>query len=696
MAETIKQPDNPKDAGESQSTSTITPIANVMEQLLHPNKSRPPKWDIEKWYRIRNRSSETLNLISTTKDVVAIIYSDTARVLSGKELQEVDEDFIDHLEVAGTINIRELDYQQGKDYSIINLTSKRVSIRHNAFQDREFFIPAFGSRDVNGKTLLELDYLAWESQGLIEIHPLVNEVQSSGAEAITGLIVVLLGFFWLLGIPLALFGSIGWGIVGTGTLLGFAAIAVSLLFTSRNNQDFFNDLGNWLKLLPGIALVLGIGIGLPVGIIYFYGDGQQLLTETHRFELATLGRLLQTGFISIASMLPAFLFYLFGRQQVAKQRENFYREAMILDPNVWSNSEAKNKYGPLLNSVYDTGNSPFSILLLIVSTALLVNGWIIALTPIGPVPATITNLADFFTPNGSPFAFGFLGVYFFTINMIYRRYVRADLTPKTYAYITVRLLFTVVLVWAVSTLPQFSTGSYLEKGLSIVAFMIGIFPESGLTLLQDYFNKITTKRRGQDPDIFSLTKLEGMNLYDQARLMEEGIENIENLAHHNLMELIARTRIPTQRLVDMFDQAILYLHLGTEENKIRKLLKSLGVRTATDLLNCRNKLDDFQDEEANKDLVKKLNVIIASLDDDEWLTYIDSWHKYSLREKEPPISNPYKFYYRAIGIETDSTNASVEAPKDKPKTDPDKKVLPPPPAEVLVLPVDTKNENPVN
>jgi hypothetical protein len=58
-----------------------------------------------------------------------------------------------------------------------------------------------------------------------------------------------------------------------------------------------------------------------------------------------------------------------------------------------------------------------------------------------------------------------------------------------------------------------------------------------------------------------LTELEGVNLYDRARLSEEGVDNIENLAHHNMIHLLVQTRIPVSRLVDMFDQAILYLHL---------------------------------------------------------------------------------------------------------------------------------------
>ena len=59
-----------------------------------------------------------------------------------------------------------------------------------------------------------------------------------------------------------------------------------------------------------------------------------------------------------------------------------------------------------------------------------------------------------------------------------------------------------------------------------------------------------------------LTNLEGIDLYDRARLLDEGVSNVEGLAHHDLIELMLQTRIPAPRLVDWIDQAILYLHVG--------------------------------------------------------------------------------------------------------------------------------------
>lgn len=194
----------------------------------------------------------------------------------------------------------------------------------------------------------------------------------------------------------------------------------------------------------------------------------------------------------------------------------------------------------------------------------------------------------------------------------------------------------------------------IVTGIGVVLMAITLFTSS--RNLDQMIGNITMQKL--DRDSFSLTKLEGINLYNRARLLEEGIENIENLAHHNLMELIARTRIPTPRLVDMFDQAILYLHLGLEADEKeengskgkddpRDLLKSLGVRTATDLIRCKDNLNDFKENEKYKTLINKLEVIETALKDDEWLNYVHNWRSYS-SSQEIAIDNPFKFHETAI------------------------------------------------
>lgn len=63
----------------------------------------------------------------------------------------------------------------------------------------------------------------------------------------------------------------------------------------------------------------------------------------------------------------------------------------------------------------------------------------------------------------------------------------------------------------------------------------------------------------------TLTELEGIDHYERTRLSEEGITSVEALAHHDLLELFFKTRVPAARLVDWVDQAILAMYLRTGE-----------------------------------------------------------------------------------------------------------------------------------
>lgn len=597
----------------------------------------------------------------------------TWKILRGETLKEVDVNFLDELEDEGLIKIDALNIQPEMNYVVANQTDKRISIRSDRYKE-SLIIPPFGSRTINSEILKYYDFIDWERQYLISVNP--PEEENVTALTTLGFLIIFLGLFLLVTVPIAVFTQkISWGVIGTISAVFAVFMGIAFYFSQSKSKSRGGDLWQWMKLLPGILLVLVAGAGLPLVIVYVFGGGSQLITIP--LQLSSLGRSLQVSFISIASLLPALLFYLFGRQQVKKQRENFFREVMSLDPNVQSLSEARTKYEPLLDTVDDSGNSPLSILLLLISTSMLVLGWIIALEPVGIPRDDATSLVEFFTPEKSAFTFGFLGTYFFTLNLIFRRYVRADLTPKTYAFITVRFLITVVLVWVVSTLPQFANDSIWQAGMLAVIFIVGLFPDTGLALIEDYVKKIIN-RQVNEKESLPLTLIEGINLYDRARLLEEGIENLENLAHHNLIELVARTRIPTPRLVDMFDQAILYLHIGlsrermnakpnpaqqteipidiqsenpssAEKSEVEDLLfqlKSYGIRTATDLVNVFKRPDLIKKTSLPRD---KLNVIIDAMSDDEWFEYIKEWRTSTSAISEP-FTNPYEFYSGARKI----------------------------------------------
>ncbi len=586
------------------------------------------------YYRLGNKTEVSIELdVKDSKGVSGLpgkfkLQPKEKEIFSGMALNAIGKEEILEQVYHEKISFQSLDIEINTEYRVSNRTGRRIGIGNYKEGYGELIIPPFGTRTINSEFLKWYNFLEWQRQDLVRIER--DNLAYNGAAG-------------------------------------------------------FSKLWDWVKLLPGIVLVGLVGFGIPLWIVYYFGGGGDLLTSFTSGDmfvdnsaklLQGLGRLFQVGFICIAAILPALFYYLFGRQQVEKLREKFFHDILVLDPHLYTLSEAEAKYDTLLSSAFGSGssNSPFAILLLIFSTALLVAGWTITLAPYN-IPAipiteleTVKSLADFFKINPSPLSLGFLGVYFFSINMIFRRYVRADLTPKTYAYITVRLLVALVLVYSVSALPEFSTEP-LKTGLLPLAFIIGVFPEEGFRMIRDSARKIIPGLKSGRDEKYPLTDLEGMNQYDQARLLEEGIENIENLAHHNLIDLLAFTRIPTARLVDMVDQAILYIHLGifdqeeienqetndgqvsgsqtrTTNSSGRELLqylKSIGVRTATDLI------EVLKDKDTAKTIAEDshLRTIRTTFKDDEWLAFIMNWRKESSKEaaiRPSFVKDPYKFY----------------------------------------------------
>jgi hypothetical protein len=189
--------------------------------------------------------------------------------------------------------------------------------------------------------------------------------------------------------------------------------------------------------------------------------------------------------------------------------------------------------------------------------------------------------------------FGFLGAYWFILQDLIRRYYRDDL--KTVAYISAiaRIVIVALVVTTAGLLPF---GSSRQQ--QIFAFFIGIFPQIGIQALKA---ALTKTFGGIVPTIktdYPLSDLEGLSIWDQARLLEEGIEDMQNLATANLVDVMLRTRVPISRLVDWLDQAFLCLRMPNTEKdpySARRLrLRQLGIRTATDLQLAWQR---FQDDE---------------------------------------------------------------------------------------------------
>lgn len=162
--------------------------------------------------------------------------------------------------------------------------------------------------------------------------------------------------------------------------------------------------------------------------------------------------------------------------------------------------------------------------------------------------------------------FGFLGAYSFILQMLVRRFFQGDLRPAAYANALLRLIVVLILVAALyQILPHDN-----PRSAAAVAFVIGFFPLAGMQAIQRF---AATALRVVVPSMnppYPLNQIDGLSVWYEARLLEEGIEDMQSLATANFVDVILHTRVPVGRLVDWVDQAHLYLHLDRLEGTWRE------------------------------------------------------------------------------------------------------------------------------
>jgi hypothetical protein len=217
-----------------------------------------------------------------------------------------------------------------------------------------------------------------------------------------------------------------------------------------------------------------------------------------------------------------------------------------------------------------------------VTTAMFAAGWT-ALLWRSPVYSTSRMTVK------DALAFGFAGVYVFVVQMLMRRYFQSDLKPSAYIGAVVRVVTVLIVVLVVHRV--WGDGQ-IRGEEAAAAFIIGFFPLMGIQFLQ---RVATVSLRTFVPSLrnpYPLSDLDGLNIWYEARLLEEGIEDMQNLSTANFVDVILHTRVPVGRLVDWVDQAVLYLHLDLPrqrgkqkpaEETSRDKLRRLGIRSATAL-----------------------------------------------------------------------------------------------------------------
>jgi hypothetical protein len=193
----------------------------------------------------------------------------------------------------------------------------------------------------------------------------------------------------------------------------------------------------------------------------------------------------------------------------------------------------------------------------------------------------IKALTAYLVNDISPLTLGFAGAYFYLMQMLYRRYRDADLYPMAFLQASERLLRVFILSLVLSIFAPLA--NWVSAVTAVFAFMAGIYPRAGLRQIAAYINRETQSDFPETVETAPLTQLDGLNIWHEARLLDENVENIAGMANAPIERLILRTHFPTTQIVDWIDQATLYKHAG-HRGEWFPLFRAAGIRTATDLL----------------------------------------------------------------------------------------------------------------
>ncbi|MEA2239011.1 MAG: hypothetical protein QOC81_3735 [Thermoanaerobaculia bacterium] len=203
------------------------------------------------------------------------------------------------------------------------------------------------------------------------------------------------------------------------------------------------------------------------------------------------------------------------------------------------------------------------------------------------------------------FAFGFLGAYIYSIAQLIRGYFCVDLSPSAFISAAVRIIVasTTALVAAFGLSIFFAeqaadpaavkatatflgslgsvTGIHrsaeqLAALLPVLGFFFGYFPSRALKTITHLANRVLRTAEGPGYGSTNLNKVSGMNGNHAFRLEREGIDNVENLATSEPIEIALRTGFCYPQVKAWVGEARLRVHLARH---FVPFVERTGIRT---------------------------------------------------------------------------------------------------------------------
>jgi hypothetical protein len=191
-----------------------------------------------------------------------------------------------------------------------------------------------------------------------------------------------------------------------------------------------------------------------------------------------------------------------------------------------------------------------------------------------------------------PVTFAFLGAYFFSLQMLVKRFTRRDLGPNAYNAVSMRIILATAGVWVAVQCFE-ATGNMVGQGplLLVASFAVGAFPLIVWQLIANVLKKLPGAMLAL-PNLegtLPLSQIDGLSVWHEARLDEEDIENVPNMATADIVDLMLNTKISPNRIINWVDQAMLLMVLPPNGDQsgappIGKVLDQYAIRTASALV----------------------------------------------------------------------------------------------------------------
>jgi hypothetical protein len=175
--------------------------------------------------------------------------------------------------------------------------------------------------------------------------------------------------------------------------------------------------------------------------------------------------------------------------------------------------------------------------------------------------------------------FAYLGWYVWTVSVIFSRIITMELVAATYYNALVRLVVAVFVALVFNHIQMIAFPSGTTFVAEAVGFGVGLFPDAALVSIASRLRRLLLNTDDRLEE-FALDLIQGISPYRKLRLFEMGLDNCENLAAANAVELYLSSNLKLVEVADWIGQAQLVVLVGSAHFMT---LQANGYRTVIDL-----------------------------------------------------------------------------------------------------------------